>query len=154
MDWAKGRVIRKRSKTRNSRSVPTIEYPLWTETFNLLTKYGKREGERVLRNENGRPLKVEELRNGKIARIDNIAVAYHWLYTKLKMKGLLKAKKPLKLLRKTSPSLLQKNAAYAHCAAHFLGHAPRSIADKHYVAIDQATFDKAVLWLGEEYGVR
>jgi len=97
---------------------------------------------------------VEELRGGKVTKIDNIAVAYHWFCTKLKTKGLLKAKKPLKLLRKTSPTLLQKNPAYAHCAAHFLGHAPRSVADKHYVAIDQATFDKAVLWLGEEYGVK
>lgn len=154
VDWTKGRITRKRSKTRNRGSVPTIEYPLWRETFDLLTKYGKRDGERVLRNEDGGALKVEELRGGKVTKIDNIAVAYHWFCTKLKMKGLLKAKKPLKLLRKTSPSLLQKNPAYAHCATHFLGHAPRSIADKHYVSIDQPTFDKAVLWLGEEYGVK
>jgi len=154
VDWTKGRIVRKRSKTRNSGGVPTIEYPLWSETFDLLRKYGEREGERVLRNEDGKPLKVEELRGGKVTKIDNIAVAYHWFCTKLKTKGLLKAKKPLKLLRKTSPTLLQKNPAYAHCAAHFLGHAPRSVADKHYVAIDQATFDKAVLWLGEEYGVK
>ena len=154
VDWTKGRIIRKRSKTGKSSSVPTIEYPLWKETFHLLQKFGQRHGERVLRNEDGGPLKVEELRDGKIAKIDNIAVAYHRLYVKLKKNKLLKTKKPLKLLRKTSPSLLQKNPAFAHCAAHFLGHAPRSIADKHYVTIDQPTFDKAVLWLGEQYGVK
>ncbi len=64
LDWTKGRIIRKRSKTRNGGSVPTIEYPLWWETFDLLRKYGERQGERVLRNEDGGALKVEELRDG------------------------------------------------------------------------------------------
>jgi len=44
VDWTKGRIVRKRSKTRNSGGVPTIEYPLWSETFDLLRKYGEREG--------------------------------------------------------------------------------------------------------------
>lgn len=60
-------------------------------------------------------------------------------------------KQTFKILRKTSPTLLEGNAAYAHVARHFLGHAPRSISDKHYVAPDRKTFDAAINWLGEQY---
>lgn len=149
VDWKAGKVTRRRSKTKDAEGVPTVSYPLWAETFRLLKKFGNREGASVLTNEDGGPLKVEELRNGKLVKIDNIAVAYHRLCVKLK----IKTKKPLKLLRKTSPTALESNKDFAHCARYFLAHSPRGVADSSYIAPDQATFDRAVIWLGTYYGV-
>jgi hypothetical protein len=36
----------------------------------------------------------------------------------------------------------------------FLGLAPSSVADKHYTDAPQALLDKAVRWLGKQYGVK
>ena len=147
VDWMEGAITRRRSKTGNWENVPVVRYLLWTDTFRLLQKYGKRQG-RVLLNDEGRPLKQEFLRDGKLTKVDNIACSYHRLCDKLK----IKKPKPLKLLRKTSPTLLEASP-YPQTARHFLGHSPRSVADKHYIAPDQNTFNKAVAWLGEQYGV-
>jgi integrase len=57
VDWIKGRIRRKRSKHKED-TAPEIEYPLWKPTFRLLKQFGNREGERVLTNEAGGPLKV------------------------------------------------------------------------------------------------
>ena len=35
----------------------------------------------------------------------------------------------------------------------FLGHAPQSIADRHYAQVPQELLDDAVTWLGGEFGV-
>ena len=82
--------------------MPEVEYALWPETLALLKKFGSRSG-RVLTNEDGGPLKVEELRtvNGKtkLAKVDNIAVNFARLRTKLK--NHLKGAKSLKFFRKT-----------------------------------------------------
>ncbi len=156
--WDRGRIIRKRSKTSDKEGVPTVEYPLWKETFRLLKKHGDQKGERVLTNEDGKPLKVEELRtdeNGKtrLVKIDNVASAYARLVRKLKKKELVKEAKPLKLFRKTSHSVLKNCKDYSHYAVYFLGHSPRTVADRNYFGLDQANFDRAVKWLGRHYRI-
>ena len=37
-------------------------------------------------------------------------------------------------------------------AQHFLGHSPRTVATRSYVAPPQALFDEALMWLRERYG--
>jgi hypothetical protein len=37
--------------------------------------------------------------------------------------------------------------------SHFLGHSPRTMKDRHYAAPATELFDKAVLWLGKQYGL-
>ena len=59
----------------------------------------------------------------------------------------------MKLLRKTSSSLLETHEVYGRYATLFLGQSPRSIADRHYVWPSQDLFDKAMGWLGERYGL-
>ncbi len=151
--WEKGlpiRITRARSKTRD-KGAPEISYPLWDETSRLLQKFGNRKGTRVLTNERGGTLKTEELVEGKLRKVDNIAVAYHRLCTKLKKAKVITKKRPLKLFRKTSPSLLQSKPEFAMVAFHFLGHSPRGMALRHYIAPSQEVFDKAVMWLGTQY---
>ena len=47
----------------------------------------------------------------------------------------------MKLLRKTSSSLLETHEVYGRYATLFLGQSPRSIADRHYVWPSQDLFD-------------
>ncbi len=152
VDWSEGRITRKRSKTETHEDVPEVSYPLWGRTFALLKKYGHQKGDHALLNEDGRPLKTEELRDGKLCKIDNVHTSYSRLTKKLREKKLLKSVKPLKTFRKTSPSSLE-NSEYASCARWFGGWSPRSVADRHYIRPPQDLFDRAVRWLGEDYGV-
>lgn len=150
VNWKKGRIRRKRSKTERHDQVPTVEYPLWRETFRLLKKFRSKGTQRVLVTGEGKPLKQESIVEGVLVKSDNIQSAYRRLQKKLKLTP--SQRKPLKLIRKTSASLLDSNKDYARYVSHFLGHAPQSMKDKHYSAGSQDIFDEAVKWLGKQYG--
>jgi integrase len=146
VDWHAGRVIRKRSKTAKHSGVPTVDYPLWPRTFALLKQY--RSGtDRVLLTETGKPFVRKLLVDGKTSATDVFASNYDVLKKKIGFK------KPLKLLRKTSASLLESHPTYGRLVGLFLGHAPATMREKHYAAPPQALFDEAVKWLGEQLGV-
>jgi len=71
VDWAEGRVIRRRSKTAGHENVPTVNYKLWPLTWTLLRQY--RSGrERVLLTESGQPYVRKEIRNGKLVKADDV----------------------------------------------------------------------------------
>jgi hypothetical protein len=53
---------------------------------------------------------------------------------------------------KTSSSLLDKHSEFGRYAQFYLGHAGRSIAERHYVIPAQERLDEAVRWLGQQYG--
>ena len=149
VDWEQGRISRKRSKTKNHENVPQVSYPLWEETFRLLVKYRNdgRKGnpELALVNRDGGSLKTEVIRDGKVRKSDCLKSAYDRLLRKL---GIWGRHKQMKSLRKTAASLLGSHAEYGRYAQHFLGHSPRTIADRHYVKPSQEAFDRAVGWLG------
>ena len=99
-------------------------------------------------NDAGGHLKVESLdANGKLCKIDNIVSAFS------RLKREVGIKKPLKLIRKTSATLLKSGKQFSGVEAVFLGHAPRSVADRHYAQVPQALLDAALKWLGKLYGV-
>jgi integrase len=146
VDWEAGRIVRKRSKTkRQSDNVPKVDYPLWRETIRLLRQFGHADGECVLLNANGKPLWREVERDGKFCRISNVKCAFFRLARRA---GITKS---LKGLRKTSASMLETHAEFGRYAQYFLGHAPRSIADRHYVKPSREQFDRAVWWLAEQF---
>jgi hypothetical protein len=60
--------------------------------------------------------------------------------------------RPLKELRKLGATLLASHEVYGRFHSYFLGHSPRTVADRHYVRPPQELFDEAVLWLGEQLG--
>jgi integrase len=145
VDWKAGRITRKRSKTKDRKNVPTVSYPLWPVTFKLLQQY-RSGGDRVLLTESGLPFVRTDLdADGKLVKADGFASNYAHLKRRLKLT------RTLKQLRKTAASLLATHAGQ-HIVDQFLGHAPRSIADRHYVKPDQGQFDEAVLWLGRRLG--
>lgn len=155
VDFVEGRITRRRHKTQDHDTVPTISWKLWPETLRLLTQErnpaisrGKNgNGELlVLLNDEGRPLRTSELTD-KFRKTDNVRNAINRVCYKLKIR------KTAKQFRKTAASTLETHEAFGRYAQHFLGHAPSSIASKHYVLPSQDQFDRAVEWLGRELGV-
>ena len=157
VDWTTGRIIRKRSKTAHAgEQVPVVNYLLFKQTFELLKQHRSDGPVRVLVNEKGQPLKSEQIRlDGKLVKRDNIKSAFDRLLNKLTKqtvtdKAAISAV-TLKLFRKTSSSKLAEHATYGRFSQFFLGQAPTSVADKHYVQPPQKLFDKAIRWLEREY---
>ena len=152
VNWERGRINRKRTKTRNrSENVPKVDYVLWRETFALLKKYRSNHPTLVLLNEGGKPLlKEQESKNGKMSSNQNIQFAYRRLQNKMKVKG--EAKKGLKAFRKTGSTLLEQST-YGRFVEHYLGEAPQTIASRHYAHKNGAEFDQAIKWLGEQLGI-
>lgn len=147
VDWVEGRIRRKRSKTEDNKNVPEVNYKLWDRTFELLQQFGRQHGERVLLNANGKPLKTEFIKDGRDSKVDCIRLAYGRVCKKL---GIVKPK-PLKLIRKTSATMIDNQ--FKGYGSYFLGHAPRSTAERYYVVPNQQEFDEAVQKLGDPYGV-
>jgi integrase len=148
VDWERGRIRRKRSKTRDQESVPVVDDPLWAGTFSLLRKYRQGDGELALRTESGRAWVRDSIdSSGRRHKVDVIASNYAHLRRRLSTPVLLKS------LRKAGASLLADHREYAPFKERYLGHALASIADRHYVAggAGQEHFDEAIRWLGERF---
>lgn len=152
VDWIGGRIIRKRTKTRDkSEKVPKVDYPLWKETFRLLKECRSDHSTLVLVNESGLPLVEESDKEGKWKRRNNIKSEFFRLQHRT-MKLSAKERKPLKSLRKTGATMLEQSV-YGRFAEHYLGEAPSTIASKHYVHKNGPEFDEAIKWLGQALGL-
>ncbi len=146
IDWRAGRVIRKRSKTRHREDTPEVNYKLWPSTFRLLKEHRSGQ-ERVLLTKTGQPFVYKRLEGNKYLTVDSFGNLFRAIRRRCGVR------KPLKLLRKTSASLLESHETYGRFTSLFLGHSPKSMKDKHYAAPPQQLFDAAVTWLGEKLGV-
>ena len=67
-------------------------------------------------------------------------------------RGRLGISHPMKLLRKTSATMIESHELFGRYTGHFLGHAPSSLAERHYAAPSRELFDKVVNWLGNQFG--
>jgi integrase len=145
VDWEEGRIIRQRSKTAGHEQVPTVNYLLWPSIFDLLQKY-RSGSSTVLLTESRLPYVRKELVSGRLVKADTIAS--NWVHLKRR----LDFHRPLKQLRKLGATLLEGHPTYGRLVGHFLGHSPRSVAQKHYASPSQELFDEAVTWLGQQLG--
>ena len=132
VDWTKGRLRRKRSKTVGQKNAPEVEYLLWPETIELLKALRSSDTEHVLVTKSGRPWVDRKTRN-----TDSVRTEFDKLDARL----------PFKHLRKTSATALGSHPEFRAYAQYFLGHAPETVADTHYVRPSQEQFDLAVAWL-------
>ncbi|MBI1246793.1 tyrosine-type recombinase/integrase [bacterium] len=149
VDWVAGTITRKRSKTKHHVTVPTVRYRLWEETIELLKKYRENSGEHVLLNKNGSPLVHRGLKpNGDPLTNDAIKNSIDRVRRKLSIK------KPIKLFRKTSASLIRGNPEFRGLEDLFLGLSPRSISDRHYAKAPEDLLAEATDWLATQYGVK
>ena len=153
VDWQAHTITRKRSKTQDCKNVPTVTYPLWIAPLPCWEIVRQQDGERVLTNRRGSPLKVVTLME-KVVNVDIIGTMYGKFRKRCQEAGVLTESPTLKMFRKTSHSLIGNapNDTWATYKVYFLGHAPMTVADKHYFRLDQAEFAKAIQWLGETLG--
>ena len=150
VNWTEGRISRKRHKTRhNTTNTPKVDYKLWGETFGLLTAQCAKDGELVLLNERGKPLTRQFIDDeGNVQDIRNIKTTMKRLRKKLGVSATFAQ------LRKTSVSMLEGHDVFCRYSQYFLGHAPRTTAEKHYIQPSKDQFDKAIDWLAGQYGLK
>jgi hypothetical protein len=140
VDLRKGRLVHKRIKTQEQSNVPTVEYKLWPETLDLLGKFQSNHPDLFLVSKTGTPLVSTVYDPEGEAHLKDMVVQQWRRYaTGLPIK--------LKNFRSIGATLLEEHAVYGRYASHFLGHSPKTIAGKHYVAPSQKNFDEALDWL-------
>ena len=146
VDWEEGRIVRKRSKTEDQQNVPVVNYKLWPQTFEQLQEHDSGQETVLLTRSGGLWAWEERGADGKTHSSDNIASNFN------RLRGKLGIAKSLDKLRKTSATKIESHAYYGRYKGHFLGHSPRTIAEKNYAAPSKELFDEILAWLGEQYG--
>lgn len=144
VDWTNGNITRKRTKTKRHKKAPVVTYTLWPMTFVLLRSHRSGDNELALTNRKGNPLQQVELREGKVVKTCNISTRW------ARLKKKCNAARSIKALRSTAATVLASHPTYGRYAQLFLGHSPRTVADKHYIVPDQEQFDAALAWLRDE----
>ena len=154
-----GRITRRRSKTRKSRTAPTVCYKLWDITKALLDQeiancrqYPKRplSADCLLTNRNGMPLWYTTVTDGKPRTSCSISEAFDKLMAKLETTYPDMPKFTYYQFRKTSASLIKNEPRYRVLNELWLAHAPRSVADRHYNADEDTILDDCLAWLHDK----
>lgn len=156
-----GTIERKRSKTEEHEGVPVVRYTLWPRTLELLKKFRQAKGDRLLLTERGSTLVGDNRR-------DAVKLTLNRLLAKLEKAAKAEAEErkeagdedatpdiiggSFKLLRATGADLLEHENGFKAVVGLYLGHAPATVAERHYTRGDQALLDKAVAWLGDQVG--
>ena len=151
VDYEAGKITRQRSKTRQHHGdkIPTVSYKLWPMTAELLCRHRSNDPLLALVNLRGKPWVEEKIVDNRVkSRRDGIKSNFAHLAKDLKIT------KPLKSLRKTSATLLDSEAKYSRFVQHFLGHASKTVAEEHYLDRGGSPFDEAIMWLGQQYGLK
>ena len=154
VDWKRGTITRKRSKTeeKNLDNIPTVQYKLWPLTFKLLKENRSNDAEVVLIHVDGGRLRtttLSETDDLKSSNTDLIADRYNEWIEEAKVKHA----PTLKFFRKRSASQLAAHAEYNAFAQYFLAQSDKTVAENHYIVPSQKRFDAAIAWLGKEYGL-
>ena len=146
VDWKLGTIKRKRSKTQNHESTPTITYTLWPETLKLLKKFRvKNNKTNVLLNKNGTAYRTERINaKGNPIKVDIIGKDFN----KLKKACNINDRSFINL-KKTSRSLLEDNKEFQAVAELLVGRAPRTVSERHYAKPATNWLAEATAWLRE-----
>ncbi len=142
VDWRRGTIRRKRSKTKGKANVPEVTYKLWPRTFALLKEHRSADPDVVLLTTKGNRWISDGLSaEGKYSRVDMVGRNLdYWL----ERAGVDRSPKEL---RATASTILGTHKTYKFYAQYFLGHAPKTMADQRYVTPNDAEFFEALAWL-------
>lgn len=142
VDLTNGYITRCRSKTDGM----IVKYKLWKSTLRLLKKYqtnkqvkNKRNDYHFLLTERDTPLVTQK--KNRIKRVIEV------------IQKKLNITTSSKHFRKTSAQILNEHETYKGYTELFLAHAPKSMAEKHYVSYSQDLFDDAIQYVGETLGI-
>lgn len=144
VNWSNGTITRQRSKRAGKADAQTVTYPLWPETMRLLKQERSADGEQVLLTERHKPL-VSYTEQGR--QYDVVQAAFSRVMKRAQVRM------PFSVLRKTSAQLLSTHQVHRHVVQYFLAHAPKTIAERHYIKPTFEQMSAALSWLGEEYGL-
>jgi integrase len=151
IDLKAGTISRKRSKTKNKKSVPKVTYRLWPVTVRELRKWRSSDPTFALRTNNGLAWVRKAIRaDGKLGKVDYIAVLFRRLKAKI---GMTEGRKSLKVFRKTASTRIGGNRTYRPLRHLFLGHSSRNVADRYYVETPNELLREAIEWLGCDLGI-
>jgi site-specific recombinase XerD len=146
LDQNEWRIKRKRTKTESHKDVPEVNYKLWPATINLLKKYLSKHETYVLSSKTNTPLWeawIDE--NGNPKKKDLIVVQWRRRKHKIGMKE----------FRSIGATIIgdEKEKGYGRYVSHYLGHSPKTLADKHYVPPSDELFDEILAYVGRELGL-
>jgi integrase len=160
IDFAAGTITRIRSKRKKKRGASSttetgkvkVQWKLWPLTLELLRKNANKSGDFAFTSGDGGQIaytKIDPV-TYKGCDVDLIDKAYraHCRDSKIAKKNI----RSLKQIRATSATLIGHHKDFARYSQYFLGHAPRSVAEKFYIKPSQDQFDECVCWLGKHYG--
>jgi integrase len=133
----RARLVRKRVKTAAVENVPTVEYALWPETVEALRAEWSTDPMLVLTSTDGTAMYSSRFEGAKTPQKD--LITQQWKRARLRI--------PLKAFRSIAATVLESHQHYGRYKTHFLGHTPKSVADKNYAAPSQALFDEIIAWL-------
>jgi hypothetical protein len=154
VDWQQGRIKRKRVKTKKEKNVPEVDYLLWPETFELLKQFRSSHAELVLVTETGGKLVDRMFKEGKkkTGKKDMVQLAWKrwWKGTPKKPCPISGPRIQFKELRAFGSTTIESHELYGRYKGHYLGHAPRTVADRHYAKPSRELFDKIIAWLHAE----
>lgn len=155
IDFANGRIIRPRSKTKKANKTNRVPFRfnwlLWPTTSDLLSTLAKRDGV-ALPNKEGNRL----VTHAEKSRRDTVRSAYRRVVDKLKRRKILPKEwnKTLKMLRKTGTNIIAAcpDPDTSTFYNQYLNHS--TVAQNHYLAGGKphAKFDEAVRYIGEQLG--
>ncbi len=150
IDFERGRITRRRSKTRRKKGSPKVSYKLWPETLALLREHLSAAPEpRALVTKSGQPwVWTETTLAGKKRKSDNVATIFNNLK---KRSGMTGVDKSFKVFRKTSATRIGNKERFASLRILFLSHKPQEMADIHYVKAGRKSLDRAIMWLRRTY---
>jgi len=146
LDQKEWRIKRKRTKTESHKDVPEVNYKLWPATIKLLKKYLSQHDTFVLTSMTNTPLWeawIDE--NGLPKKKDLIVVQWRRREHKI----------GLKEFRSIGATVIgdEKEKGYGRYVGHYLGHSPKTLADKHYVPPSDELFDEIMAYVGKELGL-
>lgn len=138
VDLDRARLVRKRVKTADHDNVPEVDYPLWPETVALLREHRSTDAVLFLTSEDDTPLWESRLED------DGETPTKDLIYQQFKR---AKAGITVKAFRSISATMIESHELYGRYKSHFLGHSPKSLADKNYAAPSGELFDRIMSWL-------
>jgi len=116
-------------------------------------KYPKRaeSANCLLVNQSGYPLWSESVADdGKCSKSDNITSAFKRLIAKLRGTNLDAPAISYYQFRKTSASLIANEPRFRTYNSLWLGHAPQTMGDQSYNALDDGILDGCIAWLHDK----
>lgn len=137
IDMKGGTLTRKRVKTEDQATVPTVTYKLFPNTLTLLKELENNKG-LVFQTKDGRSLYstyFDEQGNAKKKDL----ISLYWKRTKNPKPTI-----SLSRYRSIGASTLKKDEIFRQYVDLFLGHAPKTLADKNYGAEADNPFFRAV----------